>query len=160
MNINYLVELASEFLIYSKYLTSLKKLGSEIDLTLDARVHFANDKPKVLVVEDDKDILEMLKLVLESRGYTVLTADNVQKAIHIAKSHKNIHSLITDYYIDDLTAPDLLAGLGSHKPKNVVLLSGKHFSDDPKKEVPGIDSHVSKPFQIKNLIDKIKTDPV
>lgn len=117
---------------------------------------FLNEtKPLVLCVEDDDDTLAMLKHMLEARGYKVLAADTIEKALRLASEHENIHSLITDYHIGNHTASELISALGNRKPRNVVLLSGKHFSSDPKKEVPGIDSHISKPFNFKKLIEKI-----
>ncbi len=139
MGMKELFKLATEFLIQTKF----------------ANIGLDQPKPLVLCVEDDEDILAMLKHMLEGRGYRVLAASNVEQALAFARKHDDIHSLITDYYIHGGTAAELIAALGDRKPKNVVLLSGKHFSGDPKKEVPGINSHVSKPFNFKKLIEKI-----
>lgn len=149
-----LVRLASEFLAEAKFSKSLRSVMADIRIKM-ADTPAGKGKPLVLCVEDDEDILAMLKLMLEGRGYEVLAADTIEKAITLAISHDNIHSLITDYHIHGRTASDLLVGLGDRKPKNVILLSGKHFSGDPKQEVPGIDSHVSKPFSLKKLVEKI-----
>ncbi len=142
MGMKELVRLATQFLV---------------EATFERKAN--EKKPLVLCVEDDGDTLAMLKLMLESRGYEVLTASTIAEALRLASEHKNIHSLVTDFHIHGQTATDLIQALGDRKPKNVVLLSGKHFAGDAKQEVPGIDSHVSKPFQFKNLIEKIDVKP-
>jgi CheY-like chemotaxis protein len=147
-----LVRAASEFLAEAKYSKSLLNVLLNIKLGTVTK----GSKPLVLCVEDDEDTLSMLQHMLEARGYQVLAANSVDKALELAATHDNIHSLVTDYHIHGRTAADLLAALGNRKPKNVVLLSGRHFSNDPKKEVPGIDSHVMKPiWDPSKLIEKI-----
>jgi two-component system alkaline phosphatase synthesis response regulator PhoP len=46
----------------------------------------AASAPKVLVVDDDSDIVELLEYNLTKEGYSVLTASNGKKAIEIAKT--------------------------------------------------------------------------
>lgn len=121
----------------------------------------ASGKPTVLCVEDDEDTLSMLTMMLEGRGYQVLAASSIEKALDLASTHDNIHSLVTDYHIHGRTASELIAALGDRKPNNVVLLSGRHFSNDPKKEVPGINSHVMKPiWDVKKLVEKIDVNDI
>ncbi|MCE6989030.1 response regulator transcription factor [Dyadobacter sp. CY323] len=57
--------------------------------------------PKVLVVDDDSDIVELLEYNLTKEGYSVLTASNGKKAIEIAKS------FIPDLILLDIMMPQL-----------------------------------------------------
>ena len=51
----------------------------------------------ILVVEDEKGILELVRQVLQVRGYAILTAQNSTEAIEVWKQHAGkIHLLLTD----------------------------------------------------------------
>lgn len=158
MNSGELIKLAHQFLVLSKYSKSMLAVASEVIQELSKQETAppeAAKSPKVLVVEDDEDTLAMLKLMLQSRGYEVFTAQDVDSAINIAFEHDDIQSLVTDFHIKNKTAHELLSRLGDRKPKNVVLLSGKHFDGDPTKEVPGINKHLSKPFRTNKLFESV-----
>jgi len=45
-------------------------------------------KKKILVVDDEKDIREIIKIALEQDGFQVIEADNGKKAIELAKNEK------------------------------------------------------------------------
>ena len=45
-------------------------------------------KEKILVVEDEKDVLKLLKYNLEKEGYKVLTSHDAETALVLAKKHK------------------------------------------------------------------------
>jgi CheY-like chemotaxis protein len=133
----------------------LEVLASEF---LAMSIKIAGHKPVVLCVEDDEDTLQMIEMMLSSKGYSILSASSVKEAVELANTHDNIHSLVTDYHIGNETATDLLNALGDRKPKNVVLLSGRQI-ENLKKEVPGADSHVMKPiWDPKKLIEKINVE--
>ncbi|MBF0574251.1 MAG: response regulator, partial [Desulfamplus sp.] len=62
----------------------------------------------ILLVEDEPAILKMGKIMLESLGYKVLTADLPIKAINIAKEHAGeISLLITDVVMPEISGKDL-----------------------------------------------------
>ena len=61
----------------------------------------ANSAPKVLVVDDDSDIVELLEYNLTKEGYSVLTASNGRKAIDIAKA------FVPDLILLDIMMPQL-----------------------------------------------------
>ena len=64
-------------------------------------VKSAASAPKVLVVDDDSDIVELLEYNLIKEGYTVVTASNGKKAIEIAKT------FIPDLILLDIMMPQL-----------------------------------------------------
>ena len=47
-----------------------------------------NTKKKILLVDDDLDLLEQNKMLLESKGYDVVTADNMKGAMDTFKKEK------------------------------------------------------------------------
>ena len=61
----------------------------------------SNNKYKILVVEDDRNILSMIQTVLDTNGYQVLTAQRCQQGILMLTSH------IPDLVVLDLGLPDM-----------------------------------------------------
>ena len=61
----------------------------------------SNNRYKILVVEDDRNILSMIQTVLDSNGYQVLTAQRCQQGILMLSSH------MPDLVVLDLGLPDL-----------------------------------------------------
>src|SRR5262249_58350612 len=76
----------------------------------------------VLVVEDEMQVRELSRRVLEGAGYTVLTASDAEAAMAIADRHPgHIHLLITDMILPRLGGRELAARLGIHRPAIKVL---------------------------------------
>ncbi|MFH2093292.1 MAG: PAS domain S-box protein [Pseudomonadota bacterium] len=62
----------------------------------------------ILLVEDEEAILEIMTMMLDGLGYTVLAASNPTKAVEIGRSHKNkIDLLITDVVMPGMNGRDL-----------------------------------------------------
>lgn len=80
----------------------------------------------ILLVEDEKVILDLGKSVLERFGYHILPANNPIEAIRIAESYEGeIHLLMTDVVMPDMNGLDLANRLSSMKPNiKIVFLSG------------------------------------
>jgi len=111
---------------------------------------------KILVVDDDIDILTVVQLVLDSNGFQVEAISN----------WKHIHTRI-DTFKPDLILLDV--SLGTQDGRNIckqlksaeeskdiriILFSANHNVQTSVAEC-GADSFISKPFDLKNLIDGI-----
>ena len=64
-------------------------------------------QPAILVVEDYADTRQMLKLLLESLDYTVLTAATGKEALSIA-AYNHLDLILTDFGLPDMTGPILV----------------------------------------------------
>lgn len=118
-----------------------------------------NDKKKILVVEDEEDMVYAVGLELESNGYKVITAYDGRQGLEKARRER------PDLIILDI----LLPGLDGYKVcrmlkfdekyKNIpiVMLTARAQDSDKKtgKEV-GADAYITKPFEPKVLVTKIK----
>lgn len=62
---------------------------------------YKQDKPKVMVVDDDESILETTRLILEEEGYQVEPYSTGEEAID--KINKNIHAVVLDINMPGLT---------------------------------------------------------
>jgi CheY-like chemotaxis protein len=116
--------------------------------------------PGVLIVEDDKELREMLKLSLQRKGFSVQEAENGKEAI----SH--FKPLITDLVVTDLIMPEedgikVVIRLRELKPtiKIIAISGGGKVGPGSYLNLAkalGADAIYSKPFSIKDLIIKIE----
>jgi PAS domain S-box-containing protein len=66
----------------------------------------------ILLVEDEPEVLEMAKQMLENFGYTVLASSTPREAIHIARENSgDINLVITDMIMPEMTGRDLISNL-------------------------------------------------
>jgi CheY-like chemotaxis protein len=116
--------------------------------------------PGILIVEDEKDIRDMLKVALLRHKYTVLEAVDGKDAItHFKPS-------LTDLVITDLIMPDedglkVIMKLRELKPSiKIIAISGGGKAGPGSylnlAEALGANAIYSKPFSINELISKIK----
>lgn len=115
--------------------------------------------PGILIVEDDKDLREMLKISLSKRKYTVLEASNGKEAILRFKPG------ITDLVITDLLMPDedglkVIMKIKQIKPEvKIIAISGGGKAGPGNylniARALGADMVLPKPFSVNDLISKI-----
>lgn len=84
----------------------------------------------VLVVDDDRTVLMILRHALESHGYTVLTAESALQAEELIRSYP-VDSVILDYLLPDGRGDELLVRFRSSYPKLTVLM----LTADPRPEL-------------------------
>jgi two-component system, cell cycle sensor histidine kinase and response regulator CckA len=87
--------------------------------------------PTILVVDDDRNILELLEKTLGAAGYRVLTADGGWSAVEVYDNSPNrVDLLLTDVIMPDLTGPVLAERLRGRQPDlQVLFISGFHDAD-------------------------------
>jgi len=115
-------------------------------------------KEKILIIDDDPDILDVLDLTL-SENFTVISAKNGKEGLELVKS-KSPDIIITDYNMPVMTGPEFCRNLRKdillrHLP--VIMLTGK---GDTKDMVTGIESgaddYLIKPFEPETLLARIR----
>lgn len=113
-------------------------------------------RPKVLVVEDDRDLALLLRRQLESEGYQVLLAGSGEDALWLAKEEQP--QLITlDVMLPDLDGFVVLEQLKEHPstaPIPVVIVS--ILSDPEKGYAMGAVDYVVKPFDEEKLLASVR----
>jgi len=114
----------------------------------------------ILLVEDEPAILEVTGLMLQSLGYTVLSADTPKKAITLAKTHdKKIHLLLTDVVMPEMNGKDLAGYLSTlHPDLKCVFMSGYTADVIAHHEVghKGV-QFIQKPFSKNELATRVRT---
>lgn len=85
----------------------------------------SKNKIKVLVVDDDKGLLELFKEGLEDLSIDVLTAENGFEAKKILTSNKDINGLITDINMPEMSGAELVTYLrGEDNQIPVFFITG------------------------------------
>lgn len=115
--------------------------------------------PKILVVEDDQDLLQMIKTMLQSVGEITLARDG-QEALDILKSGFRPNVIVTDLMmprIDGLTLAKTLKNDPNIGSIPLVMLTAKA---GPMDMITGINAgarhYVTKPFKAADLIEKVR----
>jgi PAS domain S-box-containing protein len=114
---------------------------------------------KVLVVDDEPQVLSIIKSLLDHQGCKVLSADKGVEALEVLERHKSdLDLVILDIQMPDMTGDKVYRKLKKIKPDLKVLISSgyeeytalKNILLDPK------DRFIKKPFRMADLILKIK----
>jgi CheY-like chemotaxis protein len=115
--------------------------------------------PKVLVVEDDADLLLMLKTMLQSIGEITLAKDG-QEAYDLLKQGFKPDVIVTDVMMprmDGITLAKVLKNDNTIGNIPLVMLTAKN---GPTDMITGINAgarhYITKPFRASDLIDKVK----
>ncbi len=112
--------------------------------------------PKILVVEDDNDLNNLIQTVLESKGHDVLAARNGKEALDILDI-THIDLIISDIMMPRMDGIRLLTDIREANMKMpVLLITAKGSYDDKNKGFSsGADDYMVKPIDIKELILRV-----
>ena len=116
----------------------------------------SNNKFKILVVEDDRNILNMIQTVLDMGGYQVLTAQRCQQGILMLSSH------VPDLVVLDLGLPDMdgeefirITRRSSMIP--IIVLSARSEEKDKISALDlGANDYITKPFGTGELLARVR----
>ena len=118
-----------------------------------------NNGLKILLVDDEADILEFLSYNLRKEGYTVFTTDNGKQAVSIAKKEKP-NLILLDVMMPDMDGIETCNEMREiPELKNVVIAfltaRNEDYSQIAGFDV-GADDYISKPIKPKVLLSRIK----
>ncbi|HIW32044.1 MAG TPA: response regulator transcription factor [Candidatus Paenibacillus intestinavium] len=111
----------------------------------------------VLVVDDDKEIRDVIEIYLKNEGVTVLKAKDGIEALEIINEHQ-IHLIILDIMMPKLDGISTTYKIREHKNIPIIILSAK--SEDADKILGlhmGADDYVTKPFNPMELVARVKS---
>lgn len=111
----------------------------------------------VLVCDDDRAILESIRIYLANEGYHVLTASDGAEAIEVLEANE-VHCLVLDIMMPKMDGLTALRKIREENNLPVILLSAK--SEDTDKIAGlgfGADDYVTKPFNPLELVARVKS---
>ncbi len=116
----------------------------------------SNNKYKVLIIEDDRNIANFIQTILEANGYQALTAERCQQGMMVFASH------IPDLVMLDLGLPDMdgaeflrTVRAGSNVP--IIVLSARTDEGDKVAALDlGANDYITKPFGTAELLARVR----
>src|SRR5215470_18472766 len=128
-------------------------------LALPAAIRTAMAKPRILIIEDERGLTEVLSYNLQREGYEVLVAHDGQEGLRKAQMQ------LPDLVLLDLMLPtmdgldvcrELRAGERTRNVPILMLTAKAEETDQVVGFSMGADDYVTKPFSIKVLIQRIR----
>jgi CheY-like chemotaxis protein len=116
------------------------------------------NKPLILVVDDEKDIRTLVRLMLEEGGYRVIDAESGKDAIAIAANADDpISLLVTDILMPFMNGRDLADKIASIRPTLKVLFISAYSAEilTAHNLCPEGSDYIKKPFTAKTLLAKV-----
>src|SRR5580704_3086041 len=112
--------------------------------------------PRVLVVDDEPQILRALRINLRVRGYDVDIAATGKQALEVAARHPP-DLVLLDLGLPDLDGVDVIGGLRGWSTAPIIVLSGRAESTDKVVALDaGADDYVTKPFGMDELLARMR----
>ena len=113
---------------------------------------------KILVVDDEEDLCEILKFNLEVEGYEVDTANSAEEALQMNLSDYNL--LLRDVMMGEMNGFKMASLLRKNEKLKhipIIFLTAKDTEDDKLMGFNiGADDYISKPFSIREVIARVK----
>jgi len=132
--------------------------GKPINAPVTPRLFSLDGHENILVVDDEEDVLDYRKDILENHGYKVMSTINPLFAIDIFKELSGeIELVITDNIMPLMEGKELIKNLKAIKPDiRIVAVSG--YSDDGiPKDKAMIDAFIKKPFEGSHLLSTVRS---
>ncbi len=116
------------------------------------------EKCKILIVEDEPQVRDVLKMLLSFDGHEIATAGDANEALAMF-GQAGFDVVITDYSMPGMKGDALAAALKARLPGQPVIMitANAEMFKTSGVPMPGVDQLVNKPFQIQELRDAIHT---
>ncbi|KMY29802.1 DeoR faimly transcriptional regulator [Lysinibacillus xylanilyticus] len=114
-------------------------------------------KETILIVDDEKEIRNLIAIYLKNEGYDVLEASDGEEGLSLLKKHK-VHLIVLDIMMPNVDGIEMCMKVREIAEMPIIMLSAK--SQDMDKIVGltlGADDYVTKPFNPLELIARIKS---
>ncbi|MBL7048408.1 MAG: response regulator transcription factor [Nitrospira sp.] len=110
---------------------------------------------KILIVEDEVKISDIVKAYLEKEGFTTTVAPTGQKAISLLKERYDL--IILDLMLPDMSGEDICQVVREDSDTPIIMLTAKSDEDDRIHGLGiGADDYVVKPFSPRELVARVK----
>ena len=110
----------------------------------------------ILVVDDEKRIVSLLRAYLEQQGFRVATAQNGREAIYVAR-HEKPDLIVLDIMMPEMDGYEFMRQHRKERETPIILLTAKLEEDDKVLGLElGADDYVTKPFSPRELTSRIR----
>jgi two-component system cell cycle sensor histidine kinase/response regulator CckA len=145
----------STFYLYFPLMTSDKKNTDTLQMKMSDDV---SGTETILVVEDEKSLLDLARLIFESKGYTVLAAKDGIEAVEMYQQHReNISLVFTDIGLPGLNGREVFTKLKEMDPNVKVIFTSGIFIDIKAALLKdGAKDFIQKPYKHEVVLRKIR----
>jgi two-component system phosphate regulon response regulator PhoB len=114
---------------------------------------------QILIVEDEPEVREMIRFILESKGYRIDEADNAQVARRLLSQHR-YDLILMDWMLPGRSGLDLTRELKqrahANTPPVIMLTARSEESDKVNGLESGADDYITKPFSPREMLARVK----
>ncbi|GAC1434749.1 MAG: response regulator transcription factor [Solirubrobacteraceae bacterium] len=116
------------------------------------------DGHRVLVVDDEPNIAEVVSMALRFQGFDVQTAGSGREAL-AAVSSFSPHLMVLDVMLPDMEGFDVAARLGAQRTDvPIIFLTARDATEDKVRGLTaGGDDYMTKPFSLEELVARVRT---
>jgi two-component system, OmpR family, response regulator VanR len=114
-------------------------------------------KEKILIVDDEKEIRDLIDIYLKGEGYDTLKAENGEEALNILEK-QNVDLIILDIMMPKVNGIEACLRIREEREMPIIMLSAK--SEDMDKILglnTGADDYLTKPFNPLELVARVKS---
>ena len=111
----------------------------------------------ILVVDDDKEIVNAIEIYLSKEGYNILKAYDGMEALKIVEKNDNIHLILLDIMMPKLDGWSVLRQIRQTSRIPIIMLTARGEEQDELFGFElGVDEYISKPFSPKILVARVE----
>ncbi|GAA0730152.1 response regulator transcription factor [Clostridium malenominatum] len=115
-----------------------------------------NNKFKILVVDDEEKIVEVVKAYLEKDGFEVITAMDGETALNLF-SKETIHLIVLDLMLPKLSGEEVCHKIRATSSVPIIMLTAKADEDERIEGISiGADDYLTKPFSVRELVVRVR----
>lgn len=115
-----------------------------------------NNKYKILIVDDEQNILDVCKVYLEKEGFTIITAMDGERALNIF-NNETIHLIILDLMLPKISGEKVCTTIRESSNIPIIMLTAKVDEDERIEGISiGADDYLTKPFSVRELVVRVK----
>jgi CheY-like chemotaxis protein len=115
---------------------------------------------QILAIDDEPDVLDVIRLALEDAGFKVLTASGAVEGLELFEQHRrDIKLVLLDYLMPEMTGDLVFESLQRIDPDvRVVLLTACDDNVAKRMFTQGLRGYVQKPFYLDDLVQRVREE--
>lgn len=113
---------------------------------------------KILVVDDDKEIVELLSIYIKNEGYEPLSANSGQEALDQLSAHSDIALMVLDIMMPGIDGIEVVKRVRKDSQIPIIIVSAKTTDMDKIQGlITGADDYVTKPFNPLEIMARMRS---